>query len=258
MDSPAADLETQPTEASPHKLPDNLVEELRGVVGLLLGYMLDHAGRSDETGKTLVDVKETLQRAEEPAEVLAARERIAELLTTLAPNTLVQNKEDRPPAGDSSPVDTATGLPLEADAKEAIRRALAGATPTYLAVFSVERIALISSRFGDAVADQVMMLCSQHLASRLIKPTDALFRWKGPSFAALLERSASSADTSAEVQRFLAVPTNQYFDLKHRTVYMPIKMTGEVVALAGQTYEEAMDKAEQLTLVPAQNTVRNK
>jgi GGDEF domain-containing protein len=133
---------------------------------------------------------------------------------------------------------------MKADAEAAIRRALEGDAQGYVAMFYLHRMHLINARFGDAIGNQVILFCSQHIATHLTGATDALFRWRGPGFVALLERSDSALAVASEVQRFTSMPLSRFFETPSRTVYLPIKLTGEVLALHGKTFEEVLTSVQ--------------
>src|SRR5262249_17600623 len=76
-------------------------------------------------------------------------------------------------------MDAVTGLPLAAEVEAAIQRAAAGEAHAYAAVFYVHRMSLTNAKFGAAIGDQVLLFCSQHIATRLVRVNDLLFRWNG-------------------------------------------------------------------------------
>jgi GGDEF domain-containing protein len=97
-----------------------------------------------------------------------------------------------------------------------------------VAVFYVHRMNYVNARFGSVIGDKILFVCSQHLATALVRPTDALYRWKGPAFVAILEREPQT-NPENDIQRLLATPLSQYLETPSRTVYLPIKLTGRTV-----------------------------
>jgi GGDEF domain-containing protein len=142
-------------------------------------------------------------------------------------------------------VDPCTGLPAQGEAKAAIRRALAGETQVYVTTLYLHRMRLINARFGDAIGNQVISFCSQHIATHLTGVNDTLFRWRGPGFVALLERSDSHTAVASEVNRFIAIPLSRFFETRSRNVYLPIKLSGEVLPLAGRNFDEILGDLQQ-------------
>lgn len=104
---------------------------------------------------------------------------------------------------------------------------------------------LINARFGEAVGDQVILFCSQHIATHLTGAHDVLFRWRGPGFVALLERGDSPLAVASEVRRVTSMPLSRFFMTPSRTVYLPIKLTGEVLPLAGKGLDEVLEAVQQ-------------
>jgi GGDEF domain-containing protein len=110
-------------------------------------------------------------------------------------------------------------------------------------------MALTNARFGAAVGNQVILLCSRHLAAHLASaPGDQLFRWSGPAFVAILERPGPDIDVQTAVQHAMTAPMSRFFDTPSRTVYLPIKMTAETMALQGTSYAEVADAVERFVL----------
>jgi GGDEF domain-containing protein len=145
-----------------------------------------------------------------------------------------------------SPVDLCTGLPLKADLESALERALFDEDSSlYVGVFYVHRIALTNARFGTAIADQVLLFCSQHIATRLLRPEDLLFRWQGPAFAALLRREESLPAIANEVQRTGNAPLSRFFETASRSVYLPIKMSAETFRVEEQSAKSVLEQVEE-------------
>jgi len=147
-------------------------------------------------------------------------------------------------SGAHAPTDSCTGLPTRLDAEAAIRRAISSGTPAFVAAFYVHRMHLINGRFGDAIGNQVLLFCSQHIANHLSGTNDALFRWRGPGFVAVIERNESPLAIASEVQRFSSMPLSRFFETPSRTVYLPIKLTAEVFPTAGKNGEEVIEQVQ--------------
>ena len=147
-----------------------------------------------------------------------------------------------------SSLDACTGLPDRTEAEAAIRSALGADGKTYVASFYLHRMNLANARFGKAIGDhQVIVFCSQHL-STLINSTDSLYRWTGPAFVAILQRQESAVKVSGEIQRIVSTPLSRFFETASRTVYLPVKMTGDVFETRHQTYAKLTDQIEKFIL----------
>ena len=148
------------------------------------------------------------------------------------------------PAEPAAATDPCTGLPTRLDAEAMIRKVMAESAQCYVAVFYVHRMHLINARFGDAIGNQVILFCSQHIATNLSGPNDTLFRWRGPGFVAVLVRNESALAIASEVQRFTSMPLSRFFETPSRTVYLPIKLTSEVLPTAGRTADEVIEQVQ--------------
>lgn len=136
--------------------------------------------------------------------------------------------------------DPCTGLPSKAEAEAALRRA-AGSPQLYVAVFYVHRMHLVNARFGENVGNEILLFCSQHIATSLVRPSDSLFRWTGPAFVAILERADSPVVVATEVRRLVSAPLSRFFDNSSRTMYLPIKLSAETIPAASQTHAAVVD-----------------
>ena len=92
------------------------------------------------------------------------------------------------------------------------------------------------------------MFCSQHIAGRLTKTDDAMFRWMGPAFVAILRREESELSVLSEIQRVASTPLSRFFETSSRTVYLPMKLSGEAFSLQTKTYDEVKERMEKFIL----------
>lgn len=129
-------------------------------------------------------------------------------------------------AEDSVPVDidTATGLPGAQSAIHAIRSVAGKAGGFHLLAFAVERMETINLRFGFKAGDEILMLFAQHLAGQLA-PGDVLFRWRGPCFVVLTERSELEATLAKEASRAAGARLEHTLTIGEREVNLPVAST---------------------------------
>jgi GGDEF domain-containing protein len=195
----------------------------------------------------LSSLKRDFVEKQEAAETLAAALRDRVKLLEQSPSTtavpaLAEGSRLAAPV-----VDPCTGLPAKAEADAALRRA-AGGAQIYAAVFYVERISLINARFGEDLGNEIILFCSQHIASCLTRPNDLLFRWMGPAFVAILEREEGPLAVAREVRVVSARPLSRFFETPSRTVYLPIRLSAETIPMANQTYAAAADQIRNFIL----------
>jgi GGDEF domain-containing protein len=156
----------------------------------------------------------------------------------------------RPTASEAPAVDACTGLPVRGEAELALRQAIEGgaARQRYAVIFYLHRMALINARFGESIGNQVILFSSQHIATTVTRATDLLFRWTGPAFLAIVERAESPLAVSAEVQRLISGPLSRFFETPSRSVYLPIKITAEVIRLFETNYAEVEERIQRFLL----------
>lgn len=147
--------------------------------------------------------------------------------------------------------DPCTGLPAKSEAEAALQR-VAGNSQSYIAVFYVHRMSLINARFGEEIGNEILVYCSQHIATTLIRPKDLLFRWSGPVFVAILERDESAPAVAGEVRRVVSAPLSRFFDNSSRTMYLPIRLTAETFAAANQEYASLAEQISHFILCSSQ------
>jgi GGDEF domain-containing protein len=147
------------------------------------------------------------------------------------------------PTEASARPDPLTGLPLRLEAEAAMRVACDPQSHTFAALFVLDRIQAIKSRFGSALGDEVLLLFQKHLLKGL-SAEDELFRWGPDSFLALLLRSESGEQVRRELGRFLSGRLEETFEVGARSVTLPIASTWTVVPLFESNYNQNLRKLE--------------
>lgn len=227
-----------------------------------------------ETQSILAELRRTMEEALSKAALKTARDAALASLDQLAAHAtamraqsleLTGNLQDRitileqsePKGSKLAPsvpptVDPSTGLPKRADAELGIHRALESTsesgTKLYAAIFYLHRMPLTNARFGEAIGNQVVLFCSQHIATTVTRANDSLFRWSGPAFVAILERQESELAVNGEIQRLISTPFSRFFETSSRSVYLPVKVTAEVVPLFETNFAEVNDRLERFIL----------
>ena len=146
------------------------------------------------------------------------------------------------------PTDPGTGLPLRSEAEEMLRQMIEAGRQAYAVVFYLHRMALTNARFGEAIGNQVILFCSQHLATAVLRADDHFYRWQGPAFVAIIERPESLQAVTSEIQRLSAAPISRHFETPSRSVYLPIRLTSEVVPLFEATVPEVLGQVGRFIL----------
>ncbi len=255
------------------KQTQRAVDTLLTDTGSTIQVFLSHLERlhPDRDALGLVaELRRTLESALRAGNVGAQREALTEVLEKLSQQAderrrqsleltgrlqdritvLEQSLGARPPAveGTPGPVDLCTGLPIRSEAEVALRRAVESDSKAYAAIFYLHRMVLTNARFGEAIGNQVILFCSQHIATTVTRGNDQLFRWAGAAFVAILERQESTLNVSSEVQRIVSAPLSRFFETASRSVYLPIKITATAVPLFDTNYAEVSAGIEQFIL----------
>jgi GGDEF domain-containing protein len=147
-----------------------------------------------------------------------------------------------------------TGLPNFRTAEKAIRDACAANTKTYAVLLCVERVEVINSRFGFSVGDRILMIFGQHLA-QCLSQTDRLYRWRGPGFLALLDRSGPEISIRAEIARIVSTRLEQEIELSGRSVLLPINSSWMLTGLADSSMEQISQKLDKFSAAQAGATL---
>jgi GGDEF domain-containing protein len=127
-------------------------------------------------------------------------------------------------------LDPLTSLETREHAERAMAAAIERGVPAYAVLFVVDRLHLFNARYGYATGDQILCRVRRHLGSCL-SPEDRLFRWTGPAFMALLERT-EGAGVKAEVSRITSVKLEAAVQIGNGSVMLPIACTSLLLPLA--------------------------
>ncbi len=137
----------------------------------------------------------------------------------------IRGSQERISAAGAGPVlDPSTGLPARAAAAAALAEWILSPKPPYVALFVVDRVPLLNSRFGYEVGDRVLKIYLEELRNHL-PPSDQLFRWSGPAFLALLHRPERIEQVREHLRFALQGKIERNFELAKRSVSLSISAT---------------------------------
>lgn len=146
-----------------------------------------------------------------------------------------------PPRTDEPEWDAVTGLPGRAQAKAAIEAAQKAKTKLFAVLFVLERYYRNSSKFGAAIANEVLTYYGTFLAQEIQQGSFSggkLFRWTGPSFLALLGPWDSLPIAQREIGRLGRLRLVGEFQFSGRTILLSISAASKIHAIA----DKAVDK----------------
>jgi GGDEF domain-containing protein len=232
--------------------------ELRSIIAMLSQTLTEITRSSQKAAAALRSVERDLSAASELTDLRAVRGKLAESLKVVCEQAAVQQEQAasteaqlgvRVRISESDPSsyracsltynDAITGLPSLEGAQERIIGLIEGGRRAWLALFFVERLTAVNQRFGFAAGDQMILLFSQHIAQQL-RPTDQLFRWRGPLFVAILERTEAPIAIGAEVRRIATSHFDYSVTIGTREIMVPISATFSVLPVKPSSSPEAL------------------
>lgn len=162
----------------------------------------------------------------------------------------IRGSRDRISGAGTTPVlDPTTGLPARAAAAAAMSEWLSSPSPPYAALFIVDRIQLLNSRFGYEVGDRVLKIYVEELRDHL-SAADQLFRWSGPAVLGLLNRADPIEKVREHLRFALPSKIERNFELAKRSVLLSITATWALFPIA-PPIGELIDRLD--TFLGAQN-----
>ena len=134
-------------------------------------------------------------------------------------------------------------FPMRCDAEAAIRESRQNGERSFAALFVIDRLRHIYSRFGKPVGDRIGTLFLQRLAGALLSE-DRLFAWGESSFVALLKRRDSENEARQQIERILFRRLVETFTVKGQSVILPISATWIIVPVAETGCDAIVDKLD--------------
>ncbi|MBZ5591740.1 MAG: GGDEF domain-containing protein [Acidobacteriia bacterium] len=166
-------------------------------------------------------------------QTLHPREKMAEGLAQLRDQLeIAQGVKSSKAAHVPAAADTLTGLQARGCAERALAAAIDAGVPAYAALFVVDRLHLINSRYGYSTGDQMLRAVCDQLAACL-SPGDRFFRWTGPAFVVLMERVESGAEIQKEINHMGLAKLNVTVQIGNGSVLLPIPTLPLLVPLTG-------------------------
>ena len=232
----------------------NHSEEFHRILRMLSRSLLEVSQASDTASSKLRQIEKEIESASRLDELVLIRARLSESLRALAEENSRQRKQAAALAGHlrgqltsvcsqaERRLDPVTGLPDGAAAVAEIEALLAGGAGRergYVAVFRLERLDAINSRYGYAVGDRVLLSCAQHLAQQLAG-ADKLHRWRGPALLAILQRPVRLHDVRLEISRIASMRHEELIEINNRSVLLPLSCTATTIPIEEHSSGESV------------------
>jgi diguanylate cyclase (GGDEF)-like protein len=248
-------------------------KELQSIVSLFTRSMLQVSKSSAASAAKLRQIEHQIEKCSQSEDLRALKTQLEKSLGTICEEAAAQERRSeeiseqlretmsRPEAAAAlseavADFDLVTGLPNFRAAEQALRVASAAGTSTYAVLLCVDRVEVINSRFGFAVGDRILMLFGQHLAQRLA-PTDRLFRWRGPGFVALIDRTGPEISIRADVALMVAARLEQEIELGGRSVLLPVTASWMLTGIANSSLEKISQKLDAFSAAQAGGSKSN-
>ncbi len=240
------------------------IKELQSIAGLFTRSMLQMSKGSVSSSMKLRLIERQIEKSSQAADLRTIKAQLQQSLDAICEEATEQERRAEQVAGElreamSRPesaavvaeavgdMDIITGLPNFRAAERSIQQACAERTNTVAVLFCVERIEVINGRFGFAVGDRILTIFGQHLAHHLSK-TDRLFRWRGPGFVALLDRTIPEMAIRTEMARLVSIRLEEEIELNGRSILLPISSSWMMERLLNSSVEQVTQKLDKFSV----------
>jgi chemotaxis protein histidine kinase CheA len=141
--------------------------------------------------------------------------------------------------------DAVTGLSGQTEAHRAVLALSDTDRPnSYIVAFYVRRMEVIRARFGEKLANDLLLFCAQQIARLAGIDDDNLFRWKGQgAFVAIVKRESSSISVRQEMQRTFGAKMT--YESKNGSTLLPINISTHVMHVPAFDLAALMEGIEQ-------------
>jgi GGDEF domain-containing protein len=174
-----------------------LSTEKRLAVELLSQSLLKVCRGSEKSTQALRQIEKELGAASQLQDMRELRGKLAECVASLCLEADVQDaqyRELKERTSQASPLlearDQVTGLGLLRNAESRIQELAEAGSQGYVMAFFLKNVDVVNRRFGFASGDEVLRRFAEYLR-KSFQGKDQLFRWRGPCFVVLAERSVS-------------------------------------------------------------------
>ena len=230
---------------------DLKTKQLRALLASVAQTVSQICSASEECSVRLDQIEEEMEEAEGIEGIRVLRFRLEESLQSLRNETRRQRQElsqifarlqkqvetaqaaDRDEKRPGAEIDKISGFETRETAERVMASTIQrGGGSSYATLFVVDRLHLINAQFGYATGDRILREFCEHLRSSLL-PEDQLFRWTGPAFLAIIERSQAPIEVEAGVQRIAGGQLEAAVQIGNGCVRLPIVRTSLLLPLAG-------------------------
>jgi GGDEF domain-containing protein len=118
-------------------------------------------------------------------------------------------------------IDTVTGLGNRAAGEKLIGERIAEGRSSAIALFLVNKLAMVNKRFGRVVGDEILVMVAQHIGQAM--PLNSiLFRWSGPALVAVVDIPSDFDEVSRKLGRITNSHLEKNIESGARSIFVPI------------------------------------
>jgi GGDEF domain-containing protein len=218
--------------------------ELRCMIEMLSQTLVALAESGGQSVQALQSIQKEVESARQLDDIRLLRARLGDSLKSISDEARRQKERNaemlrqaeeagRLASGTQQEpdVDRVSGLPTFPKAEDEIAVRVGADSAFYAAVFVVERVESVNLRYGPTTGDRLLQVFSERLVSKL-SSKDEVFRWRGPAYGALLNRSGPTDRVRAEVARFASERQEQSLEIDGHAVKVPLGCAWTILHLA--------------------------
>ena len=215
----------------------SLSSEKQAVISLMSESLLKAAHAGEPAAQNLRRIERELAAASRLPDIRALKGRLGDCLDTICQEVARREEQasdskasESDPAKMLGPHDQVTGLPAWQHAQARIRDLSGKGTPCYVLVLFLRNLDIVNRRVGFAAGDQILTLFGQRVA-QFLSGTDQLFRWRGPCFVAVLERSESHDHVMAEAAKISSFSMEKEIQSQGRSLFFKTSMAWTLIQI---------------------------
>jgi len=125
--------------------------------------------------------------------------------------------------------DPVTGFPMQKEAEAALLKAVQSDHALFVVPIVAKGADKIYAQLGNEVGDGFLLNFSKQLRF-LSNNGDRIFRWHGPAFVAILERSTTITEVKRELSRLSAMRFDDRIEVGDRVAWLPVSTSWNVFA----------------------------
>lgn len=215
-------------------------KELHRMVLMLTETVVQMCGSAAKSARNLQDIGSSLEQTTDLKDLHLLRTKLAEGLSSLKTeiedqreqytaieSTLRESAKQTSSFAKSIHLDPISGLEDRHSAIRCISEMCGAGAQLQAGIFQLENLDGANNRYGFETGDAILFMFSQHLAQNL--PMDKLFRWRGPSFVAIIDRKISPERLRTELQRFATNRLEHTVRQGTRDIMIPVSWSWTVV-----------------------------